>query len=165
MNEAKLRKLIAIFKESGVEEMEYSESFWRGTRLRLGRARPAGPEPHESAPAADFRAAAPSPGQSSPAPSSPVEVDAPVESEAAGEDLHVVASPMVGTFYRAPSPEADPFVSEGESVETGRTLCVIEAMKIMNEIEADVAGVVVEILVANGDPVEYNQPLLKLRPE
>ena len=165
MNEAKLRELIAIFKDSGVEEMEYSESFWRGARLRLSRARPPGPEPHQVAPAADFRAAAASPGQSSPTPSAPVETDTSVGSEAAGEDLHVVASPMVGTFYRAPSPDADPFVSEGESVETGRTLCVIEAMKIMNEIEADLAGVVVEILVANGDPVEYNQPLLKLRPE
>jgi acetyl-CoA carboxylase biotin carboxyl carrier protein len=71
---------------------------------------------------------------------------------------------MVGTFYRAPSPDAEAFVSEGESIAVGRTLCVIEAMKIMNEIEADIAGVVVEVLVANGDPVEYNQPLLKLRP-
>ena len=71
---------------------------------------------------------------------------------------------MVGTFYQAPSPDAEPFVSEGESIAAGRTLCVIEAMKIMNEIEAEISGVVVEMLVANGEPVEYNQPLVKLRP-
>ena len=164
MNEAKLRKLIAIFKDSGVEEMEYSESFWRGTRLRLNRAPSTGREPHRAAPPADFHVAAePSREQSSLSPpSAAVETDAPAETT--DEDLHVVPSPMVGTFYRAPSPDADPFVSEGESIAAGRTLCVIEAMKIMNEIEAEISGVVVEILVANGEPVEYSQPLVKLRP-
>ena len=70
---------------------------------------------------------------------------------------------MVGTFYRASSPESAPFTETGEQVAVGQTLCIIEAMKIMNEIEADAAGEVVEILAANGDPVEYNQPLLTLR--
>jgi acetyl-CoA carboxylase biotin carboxyl carrier protein len=161
VNEAKLRRLIAIFKDSGVEEMEYSESFWRGMRLRLNRARTSGG--YQTTPSADFHAATPSPAHASPEPSAPVEAAAPVV-ETTEEDLHIVPSPMVGTFYRAPSPDAEAFVSEGESIAVGRTLCVIEAMKIMNEIEADIAGVVVEVLVANGDPVEYNQPLLKLRP-
>ena len=162
MNEAKLRKLIAIFKDSGVEEMEYSESFWRGTRLRLNRARTPEREPHQAAPSAEFHASA-SPGQPSP-PAASVETDAPSVPDTTDEDLHLVLSPMVGTFYHAPSPDAEPFVSEGESIAAGRTLCVIEAMKIMNEIEAEISGVVVEMLVANGEPVEYNQPLLKLRP-
>jgi acetyl-CoA carboxylase biotin carboxyl carrier protein len=71
---------------------------------------------------------------------------------------------MVGTFYRSPSPEAEPFVREGERVRPGQTICLIEAMKIMNEIEADLAGEVAQILVGNGEPVEYNQPLMKIRP-
>ena len=81
----------------------------------------------------------------------------------AADDLLVV-SPMVGTFYRASSPEAQPFVSPGDHIRLGQTVGVIEAMKIMNEVHAEVEGVVVEVLAANGDPVEYNQPLLKLRP-
>ena len=71
---------------------------------------------------------------------------------------------MVGTFYRSPSPEADPFVNEGDGIESGQTVCIIEAMKIMNEIPADVQGEVVEVLVDDGQPVEYNQALFKIRP-
>ncbi|WP_163329383.1 acetyl-CoA carboxylase biotin carboxyl carrier protein [Desulfurobacterium thermolithotrophum] len=75
------------------------------------------------------------------------------------EDCYVVESPMVGTFYRAPAPGAEPFVKEGDFVEKGQTLCIIEALKVMNEIEAEVSGVVKKILVENGQPVEYGQPL------
>ncbi|ADY72715.1 acetyl-CoA carboxylase, biotin carboxyl carrier protein [Desulfurobacterium thermolithotrophum DSM 11699] len=75
------------------------------------------------------------------------------------EDYYVVESPMVGTFYRAPAPGAEPFVKEGDFVEKGQTLCIIEALKVMNEIEAEVSGVVKKILVENGQPVEYGQPL------
>ena len=159
MNESKLRKLIAIFEESGVEEMEYSESFWRGVRLRLSRRSSSAPVAHQAAPPADFHAAqheAEPPSQQAPA--------AEATADDGDDGLHVVPSPMVGTFFRSSSPEAEPFVTVGEHVSIGQTLCIIEAMKIMNEIEADVSGEVVEILVASGDPVEYNQPLLKLRP-
>ena len=161
MNEKKLRKLIEIFQESGVEELEYSESFWRGIRVRLGRRRESGERivetVHLQAPPAPQPPPAPVAG-AAPAPRE----EASRESETAA-DLHVVRSPMVGTFYRASSPESAPFTETGEQVAVGQTLCIIEAMKIMNEIEADAAGEVVEILAANGDPVEYNQPLLTLR--
>jgi len=79
------------------------------------------------------------------------------------DGLHVVTSPIVGTFYRSPSPDADPFVKNGESVEKGQTLCIVEAMKLMNEIEADVSGTVVEVFPQNGQPVEYGERLFTLR--
>ena len=161
MDEKKLRKLIEIFKESEVEELEYHESFWRGIRVRLGKRRESGERivetVHLQAPPAPQPAPAPV-AEAAPAPGE----EAPREPETA-EDLHVIRSPMVGTFYRASSPESAPFTETGEQVAVGQTLCIIEAMKIMNEIEADAAGEVVEILAANGDPVEYNQPLLALR--
>ena len=156
MNEKKLRKLIEIFQESGVEELEYSESFWRGIRVRLGRRRESGERIVET-----VHLQAPPAPQPPPAPVAGA-APAPREPETA-EDLHVIRSPMVGTFYRASSPESAPFTETGEQVAVGQTLCIIEAMKIMNEIEADASGEVVEILAANGDPVEYNQPLLTLR--
>ncbi|RMG52184.1 MAG: acetyl-CoA carboxylase biotin carboxyl carrier protein, partial [Acidobacteria bacterium] len=83
--------------------------------------------------------------------------------EAVETDLHVVTSPIVGTFYRAPSPTADPFVREGDWVEPGTILCIVEAMKIMNEIPSDVAGQVVKIHVENAQPVEYGQPLFSIK--
>ena len=78
---------------------------------------------------------------------------------------HKINSPIVGTFYRAPSPEAEPFVEVGSHVVPGQTLCIVEAMKVMNEIESDIAGTVVEILVENGKPVEYNQTLMLIKPD
>jgi acetyl-CoA carboxylase biotin carboxyl carrier protein len=84
--------------------------------------------------------------------------------EDAEADLVVVKSPMVGTFYRAPAPDADPFVTEGDRVSRGRVLCIIEAMKIMNEIESEYAGTIVRIHVENAAPVEYGQPLFSLKP-
>jgi len=78
--------------------------------------------------------------------------------------FHEISSPIVGTFYRAPAPDADPYVQVGDSVSSGTVLCVVEAMKLMNEIESDVSGKVVKILVDNGKPVEYNQPLFFIEP-
>jgi acetyl-CoA carboxylase biotin carboxyl carrier protein len=80
------------------------------------------------------------------------------------EDLHLVKSPIVGTFYGSPSPGAEPFVKVGAFVETGQTLCIVEAMKLMNEIESDATGEIVRIFVENGQPVEYGQPLFGIRP-
>jgi len=80
------------------------------------------------------------------------------------EDLHLVKSPIVGTFYGSPSPGAEPFVKVGAFVETGQTLCIVEAMKLMNEIESDESGEVVRVFVENGQPVEYGQPLFGIRP-
>ena len=158
MDEAKLRKLIAIFQESGVEELEYQESFWRGVRVRLGRTRQA---VTLTAPAQ----ASPQISQQPPADKSSAAAQ-PEESETASTvaaEGHVITSPMVGTFYRSSSPDAEPFASTGDTVAVGHTLCIIEAMKIMNEIGADAAGEIVEILVEDGDPVEYNQPLIRLQ--
>jgi acetyl-CoA carboxylase biotin carboxyl carrier protein len=78
---------------------------------------------------------------------------------------HKVLSPIVGTFYRAPSPDADAFVQVGQHVNVGDTLCIVEAMKLMNEIESDAAGTIVKILVENGQPVEYNQPVFVIKPD
>ena len=150
MNEGKLRKLLALFQDSDIEELEVQHSFWHGTRIRLTRSR----APSPVAPAAPMPIAS--------APTAPTTEPPPAEKTDDG--LHEVLSPMVGTFYRAASPEADPFVSEGDRIESGQTLCIIEAMKIMNEIPADVQGEVVEILVSDGQPVEYNQALFKIRP-
>lgn len=149
MNEGKLRKLLALFHDSDLEELEIQHSFWHGTRIRLTRNR----APSLVAPAAPMPIAPTAPA---PAPATPA--------EKTDDGLHEVLSPMVGTFYQAPSPEADPFVREGDRIESGQTLCIIEAMKILNEIPADVSGEVVEILVGDGQPVEYNQALLKIRP-
>jgi acetyl-CoA carboxylase biotin carboxyl carrier protein len=91
--------------------------------------------------------------------------DQPGATPAAAEDksIHYITSPMVGTFYRAPSPTSPPFVDIGDTVKKGQTLCIIEAMKLMNEIESDVSGVVVDILVENGKPVEYGQKLFAIK--
>ena len=149
MNEGKVRKLLALFQDSDIEELEVQSSFWHGTRIRLTRSR----APSPVAPTAPIPIA--------PAPTAPTE---PAPTEKTDDGLHEVLSPMVGTFYRATSPEADPFVGEGQRVESGQTLCIIEAMKIMNEIPADIQGEVVEILVGDAQPVEYNQALFKIRP-
>ena len=149
MNEGKLRKLIELFQNSEINEIEVESSFWRGTRVRLSRGPTA-------------VVAAPVQASPAPAPAPPAPAEAPA---ATGDDgLHEVLSPMVGTFYRSASPDAEPFVAEGTRVDNGQTVCIIEAMKIMNEIPADIAGEIVEILVDNAQPVEYNQPILKIRP-
>ena len=154
MNEEKLRKLLALFRDSDLEEIEVQHSFWHGTRIRLTRSRAPSPvAPAAAVPVAPIASTAP-PEPASPAPAGKTD-----------DGLHEVLSPMVGTFYRAASPEADPFVSEGDRIESGQTLCIIEAMKIMNEIPADVQGEVVEILVGDAQPVEYNQALFKIRPD
>jgi acetyl-CoA carboxylase biotin carboxyl carrier protein len=89
---------------------------------------------------------------------------APAAPKAAEEELHTVKSPIVGTFYEAPGPGALPFVKPGDQVAAGQVLCIIEAMKLMNEIESDASGEVVKVLVSNGQPVEYGQPLFAIRP-
>jgi len=141
VNEGKLRKLIQLFQDSDIDELEVQHNFWRGTRIRLSRG-------HASTTIA--------------APLAPPGTVTPVEK--VDDGLHEVLSPMVGTFYRASSPEIDPFVREGAHVDNGQTVCIIEAMKIMNEIPAGVGGKIVEILVDNAQAVEYNQPLFKIRP-
>ncbi|NTW54316.1 MAG: acetyl-CoA carboxylase biotin carboxyl carrier protein [Chlorobaculum sp.] len=92
------------------------------------------------------------------------EQQAPAAAEPAASDLIDIHSPIVGTFYRSPSPDSLPFVNEGDKVKSGDPLCIIEAMKLMNEIESEVSGTIVEVLVENGQPVEYNQVLFRVKP-
>ena len=118
------------------------------------------PPPVYMQPSAAVRAAIRAAGAGNPAAKRrPLRPAAPATPAAAAPQGHVVTSPMVGTFYRAPSPGADPFVQVGDTVKEGQTICIIEAMKLLNEIESDKSGVVKEILVENGQAVEYGQPL------
>jgi acetyl-CoA carboxylase biotin carboxyl carrier protein len=152
MNERDIKRLIRIVEESGIDELEVTR--W-GRSVRIVKRSPNGAEPPSGpgvhvVPVPDAgRAAAPESG--------PGAAAAP-----AGPDVHVVRSPMVGTLYRAPSPEAPPYVEVGSRVRRGQTLCILEAMKLMNEIEAEVDGVVRAVLAENGEPVEYGQPLFEL---
>jgi len=148
MDIRKIKKLIELLEESGIAELEISEG---EESVRISRypntQAVMAPAP---APAAPPPAAAPAAGAA----------QAPAASEeSALPSGHVVQAPMVGTFYRAPSPGAKPFVDVGQSVQVGDTLCIIEAMKMLNQIEADASGVIKAIVVDNGEPVEYGQPL------
>jgi acetyl-CoA carboxylase biotin carboxyl carrier protein len=142
------RRLAAVATELGLSEIEVESA---GTRLRVQRAAtPATPVVH----------AVPTPIASAPA----TTVESAVVADVAAPAAITVEAPMVGTFYRASAPTADPFVREGDVVKEGQILCIIEAMKLMNEIESKAAGRVVKILVENGQPVEYGQPLFLLEP-
>ena len=151
-----VKKLIKLLSESDVEELEIEED---GKKIRLTKARPGSPPvafaPQSMAayPVPQAMAAA---SAATPAAASPTAAAAPLPPK---ELLHEVKSPIVGTFYRAPAPDAAPFIQIGTSVEPGTVLCIVEAMKLMNEIECDVAGKVAKILVENGQPVEYDQTL------
>ena len=149
MDIRKIKKLIELVEESGITELEVQEE--EGT-VRISRAAPA------VAPAAIQYAAAPVAPVAAPA-VAPAAA-APAEAPAAEISGHQVRSPMVGTFYRSPSPEAKAFVEVGQTVKVGDALCIVEAMKMMNRIEADKAGVVNAILVNDGEAVEFDQPLI-----
>jgi acetyl-CoA carboxylase biotin carboxyl carrier protein len=159
LREDKLKRILDLFQDSEIEELEVEYGFWR-TKVRLSRrAASSAPVPMVQAAVSQAAVAAPPVAETAASAAVPDAKEAAVD-----EGLHQVRSPMVGTFYRASSPESDPFVQEGADVKNGQTLCIIEAMKIMNEIPADIAGKVVDILVENGQPVEYNQPLFTVRP-
>lgn len=152
MDIRKIKKLIELVEESGITELEVSEE--EGT-VRISRAAPA------VAPAAVQYVAAP---QAAPAPvatPAPAAQTAPAAAPAPTAEVsgHAILSPMVGTFYRSPSPEAAPFVEVGKTVKVGDTLCIVEAMKMMNRIESDKAGVIKAILVNDGEAVEFDQKL------
>ena len=161
-----LERLLAFMTEHGLEEFEYAHG-----DLRIRLKKPAAP-PVFAPQARALPAAFESPGQgvaplalqpqaASAVPAAASEPDRPVVERA---EEHIVKSPIVGTFYAGPSPEAGPFVRVGDSVQAGQTVCIIEAMKLMNEIEADISGEVARVLVENGQPVEYGEPLFALRP-
>ncbi|OYV79638.1 MAG: acetyl-CoA carboxylase, biotin carboxyl carrier protein [Ferrovum sp. 37-45-19] len=152
MDLRKLKKLIDLVEESGITELEITEG---EEKVRISKA-----PGHFVMPSAMPTYQYNTSPQGVAMPSAATTTAAPVADVASPEDEgHVVKSPMVGTFYRSPSPGSPPFIEVGQSVSEGQTLCIIEAMKLLNEIESDVAGTVKRILVENGQPIEYGQPL------
>ena len=147
MDLRKLKKLIDLVQASGIAELEITEGEEKVKIVKGGEVTVT-----PVAPAALPRAAVPAPA--APAGTAPAPAEEPAPSG------HVLKAPMVGTFYRSPSAEAKPFVEVGQNVKVGETVCVIEAMKLMNEIEADATGMIKAILVESGQPVEYGQPLV-----
>jgi|SRR5882762_5870409 len=150
MDLRKLKKLIDLVQESGIAELEITEGEEKVKIVKGGVV----------AMAAAQVAAMVAPTEARPVAPAAAQAGAP-EGEA-GQEGHVVKAPMVGTFYRSSSPDAKPFVEVGQAIKEGDTICIIEAMKLMNEIEADASGSVKAILVENGQPVEYGQPLFIL---
>lgn len=154
MDIRKIKKLIELLEESGLSELEIHEG---EESVRLSRQPQGAPAQHAYYAAPPQAPAAPPAG-----PAEGAARPSPAAGEEEGAGLPpgtVVRSPMVGTYYNAPSPDAEPFISEGDEVQAGDTLCMIEAMKMFNQIEAEVSGRVVAILAENGQPVEYDQPL------
>jgi acetyl-CoA carboxylase biotin carboxyl carrier protein len=160
-----VERLLEFMEKHGLEEFEYERAGFR-IRLRKPFSQPTGFSRAVSAPDIVVAAAtAPVSSHHAPATGTPAAREASGESGRVGsEDVHVVKSPIVGTFYAAPTVGGEPFVAVGSRVEAGQALCIIEAMKLMNEIESDVAGEVVRIFVENGQPVEYGESLFGIRP-
>ncbi len=146
MDLRKLKKLIDLVEESGISELELTEG---EEKVRISRQQPAQPVQYMQSYAAPVAHVAPAAAVLAPS----------AAAEEPEIDGHIVKSPMVGTFYRSPSPDAKSFVEVGSTVNAGDTICIIEAMKLLNEIEADKGGVIKAILVENGHPVEYGEPL------
>jgi len=153
MDIRKVKKLIELLEESNINEIEIKEGE-ESVRISRGAQSPA-PVYHAQTYAAPQPVAAPTPAA---APSAP----APAEPAETKQNGHVVRSPMVGTFYSSPSPSSPAFTAVGKSVKTGDVICIIEAMKMMNQIEADKSGVVEAMLVEDGQPVEFDQPLFTI---
>ena len=148
MDLRKLKTLIDLVSESGISELEVNEGEDRVRIVNAGSPAPAGQVVYAN----------PAPVQAMQAAAAPLAI-APVAEEAPAETGFVARSPMVGTFYRAPNPESPDFVKVGDTVQVGQTLCIIEAMKLLNEIESEHAGVIKQILCENGQGVEFDQPL------
>ena len=152
-----VRELVSLVGEDEVREIEIESGPWRQGKIRISRG---GTEVVQSVP--QIVTATPAPQPVSDAASESAEATPETEDDSR---YHTLKSPMVGMFYHSPNPEAPSYVQEGDAVTEGQTLCIIEAMKIMNEIEADVKGRVVRILADNATPVEYNTPLFLIDPQ
>lgn len=151
MDIRKVKKLIELLEESGIDELEIKEG---EESVRISR--------HSKTPAQQYYAPAPMQQAPAAAPAAPVAAAAPAAPAAPVLNGTVARSPMVGTFYRKSSPTSPSFVEVGQSVKKGDTLCIVEAMKMMNHIEAETSGVIESILVEDGQPVEYDQPLFTI---
>jgi acetyl-CoA carboxylase biotin carboxyl carrier protein len=155
MNLKEIKELVQFLKEEDITEFELERGDVK-LRIRRGSA-------DTVQPATDrIIALHPAPAPMQAAQPAPPPAAEPAKPE---EGLHMVKSPIVGTYYESPSPGSPPFVKPGDSVEVGQVLCIVEAMKLMNEIEADVAGEIVKCLVKNGQPIEYGQDLFTIRPK
>jgi acetyl-CoA carboxylase biotin carboxyl carrier protein len=154
----KVRALIELVQESGVAELEIKEG---EEAVRISRFPQGGISVAGQLPQMPMMSMMPATGNHTAADPGKPEAVPPAPAKPTG---HIVRSPMVGTFYRAPSPDAKPFVEVGQRIQADQTVCIIEAMKMLNQIEAETAGVVTEILVENGQPVEYDQPLFVIAP-
>ncbi|MDB5979580.1 MAG: accB 1 [Pseudomonas sp.] len=148
MDIRKVKKLIELLEESGIDELEIREG---EESVRISR--------HSKTPAQQYYAPAPMAAPVAPVAAAPVVAEAPVAPKLNGT---VVKSPMVGTFYRTPAPTSPAFVEVGQTIKKGDTICIVEAMKMMNHIQAETSGVIESILVENGQPVEYDQPLFTI---
>jgi acetyl-CoA carboxylase biotin carboxyl carrier protein len=155
MDLERIKALVELVEESGIDELELSN---RGETIRICKG---GGIAQAKVIAAHPQVAAPT---NSPSVTFPASSFSPEATESRREGLREVASPMVGTFYRSPSPDSDPYVRVGERVEKDDILCIVEAMKLMNEIEVEFSGIVREVLVENAQPVEFGQPLFLLEP-
>ncbi|HXZ33028.1 MAG TPA: acetyl-CoA carboxylase biotin carboxyl carrier protein [Terriglobales bacterium] len=156
MNQKELKELIEFLIEKDIAEFELERGDVKVRIKRGGEQGAAAPAIPATSPAGHSSAVAPvSSGVSAPSPA--------VETAPPEETLHIVHSPIVGTYYEAPSPGAPPFIAVGDKVEAGQVLCIVEAMKLMNEIESDASGEIVKKLVSNGQPVEYGQGLFAIR--
>jgi acetyl-CoA carboxylase biotin carboxyl carrier protein len=163
MNQKELKELVEFLIEKDISEFELERGDVKVKIKRAGaHAAVAPPEARVFAVPAALPVAEVTTSQSGAAAGSP---GAPVPPKPVEEPLHMVKSPIVGTFYEAPSPGAPPFVKAGDMVEIGQVLCIVEAMKLLNEIESDVAGEVVTKLASNGQPIEYGQELFGIRPK
>lgn len=159
INWPEVNRVLEFMGQHGLEEFDYSAGELRIHLRKPGTGSPPAVPPALAAGASAGTASASPP--SGPAFVSPAPVPAPVSDE---EGLHIIKSPIVGTFYSSPNPSSPPFVKAGDQIAVGKVLCIVEAMKLMNEIESEVAGEVVRVLVENGEPVEYGQPLFAIRP-
>jgi acetyl-CoA carboxylase biotin carboxyl carrier protein len=152
-----IEQLLGFMDEHQLEEFEYGSGDFH-IRLKKASAGAAG-----QATRAAYVPEAVSAGSAAP-PAKATHAPTTAEARPSSEDLHIIRSPIVGTYYESPSPGSPAFIKVGATIETGQTLCIVEAMKLMNEIESDASGEVVQIFVENGQPVEYNQPLFGIRP-
>ena len=167
MNEREIRRLIKILEETNVDEIEVRK--WWGGRLRVARRTGVVSQIPSGAPGTsvvDVSGIQSSPPHAaSGAPETAELAAAAAEEEYSEKTHHIIHSPIIGTFYRAPAPDAPPYVETGDIIKAGQVVCIIEAMKLMNEIQAENGGKVVKILVDNATPVEYNQMMIVLEPE
>jgi len=162
MREDEIRQLVKIVEESSIADLEVTS--WWGRKVKISKYPPSAANSTMHLPSQIYMSA-PQPPHTPPPATPQAVAPAPVpeaQQPAAGKAAEEIKSPMVGTFYRAPAPDAEPYVHVGSVVQKGQVLCIIEAMKLLNEIEAEFTCRIVDILVENAQPVEYNQPLFKV---